>query len=133
MEVFGSGPISADALRFWSSKEAVATVDETGTITAGSKPGTATITAAIMDDPLNRRVSVKVKVIAAQICSLELIPDLEAEQASARIFRKSSRCLSGIAPIRATIFSNIVIMTFAPSLCKRISARSWAIGAGTIT
>ena len=80
MEVFGSSPISADALRFWSSREEIASVNDAGLITATGKSGTATITAAIQDDPLNRRVSVKVKVIPTQVARLELLPDVPGNQ-----------------------------------------------------
>lgn len=80
MEVFGDKKISADALRFWSSREEIATVNEAGVITATGKSGTATITAAIQEDPLNRRVSLKVKVIPAQVAQLVLIPSLEGDQ-----------------------------------------------------
>ena len=80
MEVFGDSPIRADALRFWSSREEIASVNDAGIITATGKSGTATITAAILDDPLNRRVSVKVKVIPTQVDSLVLVPGVEGGQ-----------------------------------------------------
>lgn len=80
MEVFGKDGrrLSPDTLRFWTSKEEIATVDEAGVITAEGKSGTVTVTAAIVDDPLNRRVSVKLKVIPAQVYKLTL--DVEGAQ-----------------------------------------------------
>ena len=60
------------------AKEAeIASVDENGVITAGTKAGTATVTAAITGDPLGRKISVKVKVIALQTDTLFLLPEVE--------------------------------------------------------
>lgn len=72
MQVFGTDkntPISTDELTFSipTTQQAIATVDpDTGVITAGSKPGTVTVTAAIKNDPLKRKVTLKVKIIALQ-------------------------------------------------------------------
>jgi len=46
-------------------------------ITAGEVPGTVTVTAAIKDDPLERTVSVKVKIITRQTDLLRLRPDAQ--------------------------------------------------------
>ena len=65
------------------SQWSIATVDEnTGLISAGSKAGTATVTAAITGDPLGRKVSMNVKVIALQTADLQLMPNAEASSAS---------------------------------------------------
>lgn len=87
MHVYGTDketPIDPANMTFTipESQQAIATVDASGTITAGGKPGTATVTAAITGDPLNRKVSVKVKVIAAQT---EQITVLTAAQAPGEI------------------------------------------------
>ncbi len=67
-------PLDMASLQFSvpSSQSGIATVDETGLITAGETPGTVTITAALKGDPLNRRVTVKLSVIARQTQRLVL-------------------------------------------------------------
>ena len=74
MQVWGQEALDPRDLEFSSSDEAMATVEEDGTITAGSKAGTVTITAAIKGDPLKRKVSLKVKIIAKQTHVLRLVP-----------------------------------------------------------
>lgn len=73
----GENAIPAEKLSFVSSNSEIASVDENGRITAGAKPGTATITVRPKDDPLNRKVTVKVTVIAMQAQSLTLAVDNE--------------------------------------------------------
>ena len=76
--VFGAGdePLDPANLSFSipEKESKIASVDENGLITAGHKTGTATVTAAIKDDPMNRKVSLKVKVIPIQTESLSLLP-----------------------------------------------------------
>lgn len=78
MIVSGIGDVSDFAdnpgkyLTFTSSDALIAAVDEGGTITAGTKPGTATITASVKDDPLKRKVSVRIPVIAMQTKELSV-------------------------------------------------------------
>ena len=45
---------------------AMGSVDETGLFTAGSKAGTVTVTAALRGDPLNRKASVRFKILPLQ-------------------------------------------------------------------
>lgn len=73
----GENAIPAEKLSFVSSNSEIASVDENGRITAGTKPGTATITVRPKDDPLNRKVTVKVTVITMQAQSLTLAVDNE--------------------------------------------------------
>ena len=70
-----NGMIDAQHLTFTSSNPAIATVDETGKITAGEKAGTVTITATLNGDPLKRKATAKVNVIAMQMEELSLTPD----------------------------------------------------------
>ncbi len=73
--VSGSSPLEQSELYFSipASQQNIATVDEnTGVITAGAAPGTATVTAVIRNDPLNRKATCKVKVIDMQVEALEL-------------------------------------------------------------
>ena len=72
MQVWAEEELKAQLLEFTSSDEKMATVDENGVITAGSKAGT--VTAAIKGDPLKRKVSLKVKIIAKQTHQLRLVP-----------------------------------------------------------
>lgn len=75
MLVFGSDPekaLDADSLVFTSANGEIASVDEHGMITAGSKTGTVKITAAIPNDPLKRKVTLSVKVISPQTQALTL-------------------------------------------------------------
>lgn len=83
IQVFGTDkttPLDASAFVYSipENQQEMATVDENGIVTAGSKAGTVTITASIKDDPMNRRTTVKVKVIPALTDSIFLI----AEEAS---------------------------------------------------
>lgn len=57
------------------SQQNIATVDGQGVITAGSLSGTVTVTAALRDDPQQRKVSVSVKIVGAAPQSLLLIPE----------------------------------------------------------
>lgn len=77
MEVFGTdkeAPLPVDELTFSipASQQSIARVDGSGMITAGNKTGTATVTAAIRNDPLKRKVTLKVKVIAVQTAEMIL-------------------------------------------------------------
>lgn len=86
VSVFGDNEISPEYLEFTSSNEDILTVDEEGVIIGGEKTGTATVTATLVDDPMNRKVSLKVKVIVPQTRSLTLAhdePNQESETALA--------------------------------------------------
>lgn len=77
MQVFGVDknlPLDADLFTYSipAAQEAIATVSETGEITAGEKAGTATVTATMKNDPLKRSVKYNVKVVATQIKQLSL-------------------------------------------------------------
>ena len=81
--VFGADPdvpMDPELLEFGipGSQQDIATVDAFGLITAGDKPGTATVTASMKGDPLGRRVSLKVNVKARQTEKLLLHPTAEA-------------------------------------------------------
>lgn len=66
-------PIASSALEFTSSNPNIATVDKKGVITAGNTAtGTVTITAALKGDPLKRKATASVTVIALQAQSLTL-------------------------------------------------------------
>ena len=76
MNVFGADktvPLDPDLFDY-SSAVAMASVDENGVITAGGAAGTVTVTATLRDDPLNRKATVKVKVIPMQTQLLQLDP-----------------------------------------------------------
>ena len=75
ISISGQNDIDAQHLTFTSSNPAIATVDETGKITAGTKAGTVTITATLNGDPLKRKAAAKVNVIAMQKEALALTPD----------------------------------------------------------
>lgn len=72
MTVRGDGEISSSYLSFTSSNPEIVTVED-GILTAGETTGTATITATLVGDPLNRKVSVKVKVIPLQAAEVVLV------------------------------------------------------------
>lgn len=55
---------------------AMGSVDETGLFTAGSKAGTVTVTAALRGDPLNRKASVRFKVLPLQAEEMALSAQL---------------------------------------------------------
>lgn len=79
IQIFGSdknNPLDPAAFTYTvaDGQEEMAFIDENGIITAGSKAGTVTITAAIKDDPMGRKVTLKVKIIPAQTESIQLIP-----------------------------------------------------------
>ncbi len=61
-----------------TSQQSIATVDADGVITAGEKAGTATITATMKDDPLGRKVSIKITVEARLTEKLLLHPEEKA-------------------------------------------------------
>lgn len=124
MHVFGSDTekaLDAANLTFTSSNEEMATVDENGVITGGTKAGTVKITAAIDGDPLKRTVSVSVKVIAAQTADLELAHDIE-DQESADAVALDLAVLNGeaysftIAPIPG--YAEFVTEDVKPTLTK---------------
>lgn len=73
-------PMDPELLEFGipGSQQHIATVDAYGLITAGETPGTATVTASMKDDPLGRRVSLKVTVKARQTERLILHPTAAA-------------------------------------------------------
>lgn len=76
MFVYGadkSTTLSAEDFTYISSNKSVATVDDSGIITA-QKAGTANITAQMKNDPLNRKVTVAVKVIAVQVAKVSIVP-----------------------------------------------------------
>lgn len=81
--VFGADPdvpMDPELLEFGipGSQQDIATVDAFGLITSGDKPGTATVTASMVGDPLGRRVSLKITVKARQTEKLLLHPTAEA-------------------------------------------------------
>lgn len=55
---------------------AMGSVDDTGLFTAGSKAGTVTVTAALRGDPLNRKASVRFKVLPLQAEEMALSAQL---------------------------------------------------------
>lgn len=67
--------VAPSALDFTISNSKIATVDENGTVTAGTTPGTATVTASLRGDPLNRKATARVTVIALQAEALTLTVD----------------------------------------------------------
>ena len=70
--VSGENLIAPENLICTTSNASIATVDEQGVLTAGTKPGTVTITAALKGDPLKRKATVKVPVIAMQAEALSV-------------------------------------------------------------
>ena len=73
--VSGENLIAPEELIFTTSNASIATVDEQGVLAAGTKPGTVTITAALKGDPLKRKATVKVPVIAMQAEELSVAVD----------------------------------------------------------
>lgn len=86
--VSGENAIDPEALIFTTSNSGIATVDKQGVLTAGTKPGTVTITATLKDDPLKRKAAVKISVIAMQTSELsvavdgEVVPELTLDKVS---------------------------------------------------
>lgn len=78
-----TNPLPADLFTYSipAAQSSIATVDpDTGVITGGIKPGTATVTATMNDiggipDPLKRKATLTVKVIAAQAADILLMPE----------------------------------------------------------
>ncbi len=60
----GENAIDPEKVEFYipASQSAIATVDETGLLTAGTTPGTVTVTAALKDDPLMRKAQLTLTV-----------------------------------------------------------------------
>ena len=110
MLVFGAGEEPLDPANLIFSipeKESkIATVDENGVITAGDKAGTATVTAAIANDPLNRKVTAKVKVIPIQTETLSLLP-LASDPAEVTLLDANGEVTADPdLAVNATIFLN---------------------------
>lgn len=80
--VSGENPIAPENLIYTTSNASIATVDENGVITAGSQPGTVTITAVLKGDPLKRKATVKVPVIAMQTEELSVAVNVNGKDAS---------------------------------------------------
>lgn len=70
--VSGENPIAPENLIYTTSNASIATVNERGVLTAGTEPDTVTITAALKGDPLKRKATVKVPVIAMQTAELSV-------------------------------------------------------------
>ena len=69
-----------------ATQQAIATVDETGVVTAGTtKTGTVTVTAALKNDPLKRKATVNIKVIPRQTARVLLSTDEGKAPAPAEI------------------------------------------------
>lgn len=82
MIVSGENAIDPEMLDFASSNPSIAMVDNQGLVTAGTKAGTATITAMLKGDPLNRKVSLQIPVIAMQVEKLKLEVEVNGEMLS---------------------------------------------------
>ena len=87
MHIFGADktePLDPEMFAYSipAAQMSMASVDDRGVITAGKTAGTVTITAALRGDPLNRKVTVKVKVIPlqTQMLQLDLAPHPEVER-----------------------------------------------------
>lgn len=79
MEVFGTdveNPLPAGKFTFTSSNESVATVGEHDGMIQAVGVGSATITAEATDDPLKRKVTYKLTVVAPQAEYVTITPDL---------------------------------------------------------
>ena len=59
-----------------ANKAAMGSVDASGIFTAGSTTGTVTVTAALKDDPLNRKASLNLKIIPLQAAEMALTAQL---------------------------------------------------------
>ena len=92
ISVSGMNPIAPENLDFTipSTQNSIATVDDNGVITAGSKPGTVTITAVLKGDPLKRKATVKVPVIAMQTEELSVAVNVNGKDASELMLDKDS-------------------------------------------
>ena len=78
IKVFGEdkrNSLNPTAFIYSSSDESVMSVDEIGCITALGESGTVTITASIIDDPMERSASVTVKAAPVQTDRILLTPD----------------------------------------------------------
>ena len=81
MTVFGTDKTAALDINLFtysvpSTQASIASVDASGRITAGTKAGTATVTAALIGDPLKRAATLTIKVIPIQTDSVLLTPTL---------------------------------------------------------
>lgn len=81
MEVFGTdaeNPLPAGKFTFTSSNESVATVGEHDGMIQAQDVGSATITATANEDPLKRKVTYKLTVVAPQAEYVTITPDTSA-------------------------------------------------------
>lgn len=107
MTVAGENPIDASKLDFSPQEGGIANVDQQGVITAGTKSGTVTVTAALKGDPLKRKVSVKIPVIAMRAETLELIlPENVQTEDSTLILEKSAGARSFVIAAVAKDWKN---------------------------
>ncbi len=145
MQVFGSDPetpLNVQYLTFTSSDEAIASVDENGTITAGTKTGTAKITAAIAGDPLKRTVVLSVKVIAPQTKTLAILDetgnittglDLDLADLNGKAYTFTLAPLPGYAEgVTAPALSNKIIK-WTTSDSKLATVKANTDGTATVT
>lgn len=78
LTVTGTKTLDNALLEFTSSDPDVARV-ENGVVISGDKPGNVTITASLTGDPLNRKATLKLKVITLQTAELILTPQVAEE------------------------------------------------------
>lgn len=78
LTVAGTKTLDNALLEFTTSDPDIARV-ENGVVFSGDKTGTVTITASLTGDPLNRKATVKIKVIALQTAELILTPQVAEE------------------------------------------------------
>ena len=81
LTLVGTDAIPAENVEFSiPEKQAdIGSVDENGVFTAGTTAGTVTVTAAVKNDPLNRKATRSIKVIPMQATGLMLTADIPEE------------------------------------------------------
>ncbi|MBQ3193870.1 MAG: leucine-rich repeat protein [Oscillospiraceae bacterium] len=133
--VSGEQTIDTSDLIFASSNAQIASVDENGVVTGGSKTGTARITASIQDDPLKRKTTMNVKVIPAQISSLTLEPE-EITLDKAELTNKESRTFV-ITPMAESEFAAVTLtnrsLKWTSSNTKLATVKANSDGSATMT
>ena len=81
LTLVGTDAIPAENVEFSipEKQAAIGSVDENGVFTAGTTAGTVTVTAAVKNDPLNRKATRSIKVIPMQATGLMLTADIPEE------------------------------------------------------
>ncbi|MBQ4652011.1 MAG: Ig-like domain-containing protein, partial [Oscillospiraceae bacterium] len=127
----GSTVLDNSEFTFTSSNTAIATVDETGLVTAEKAGGSATITATLTGDPLGRTAKFTVKTIPAQLEKLAVLP-YEGESGFVGVDANGNLCSeSGLEPVSYALYVD-KIAKGQPARTFRIMASGETAFGGTV-